>query len=171
MSQQPLTALRNTRKHFLRCVDCGCQTLPQHASEKRPWAAAASLHIAGCVNHGALCFNCANRRRALLGRPVEQNGPVTKSGFQPVGPASAGEATLKTVRVNQQEYAWKITTLASVIERWKDHCFYEEHKKIDSRWWRVVVNDVVISAKDFGSLPICDGDEISIVLGRGRYLG
>ena len=169
MSQRPLTAFRNARKQFVKCVDCGCQTLPRHASEKQPWSAAASLHAPGNVNDGALCFNCANHRRAMLGLPVEQHKgeASTSSRENPI----LAQSTLKTIRVNEQEYTWSITTLKSLIEKWKDQNFYEEHTKIDSRWWRVVVNDAVISADDFSSMPISEGDEISIVLGRGRYLG
>ena len=171
MSERPLTSFRNTRKHFVKCVDCGHQTLPPHASEGRPWSAAATLHIRGRVNDGALCFNCANRRRALLGRSVERDRTDSTSGVQPLVPAHTNESTLKTIRVNKQGYRWNVTSLESLIEKWKEQYFYEEHKKVESRWWRVVVNDAVISAKDFSSVPISDGDEISIVLGRGRYLG
>jgi sulfur carrier protein ThiS len=105
----------------------------------------------------------------LLGLPVEQgNGDLTSECERPVL-VPANESTLKTIRVNEQEYTWNVTTLESLIEKWKDQYFYDEHKKLDSRWWRVVVNDAVISADDFSSVPISDGDEISIVLGRGRY--
>ncbi len=171
MSQRPPTSFRNTRKHFVKCVDCGCQTLPQNVSKERPWSAAASLYVAGRVTDGALCFNCANKRRALLGLPVEQdNGDLTSEcecGRPVLAPAN--ESTLKTIRVNEREYTWNVTALESLIEKWKEQDFYDEHKKMDGRWWRVVVNDAVISADDFSSVPISDGDEISIVLGRGRY--
>jgi thiamine biosynthesis protein ThiS len=169
MSQRPLTSFRNTRKHFVKCVDCGCQTLPQNASKERPWSAAASLYVASRVNDGALCFSCANKRRALLGLPAEQDNGDLKSECELPVLAPANESTLKTIRVNEREYTWNVTTLESLIEKWKDQYFYDEHKKVDSRWWRVVVNDEVIPADDFSSVPISDGDEISIVLGRGRY--
>jgi molybdopterin converting factor small subunit len=169
MSQRPPTSFRNTRKHFVRCVDCGCQTLPQNAPKERPWSAAASLYVASSVNDGALCFSCANKRKALLGLPVEPySGDLKSECGRPVL-APANESTLKTIRVNEQEYTWNVTTLESLIEKWKEQYFYDEHKKMDGRWWRVVVNDAVISADDFSSVPISDGDEISIVLGRGRY--
>jgi hypothetical protein len=65
MCECPSNTLRNTntRKQFVKCVDCGRQMLPQNASKERPWAAAASMFIGGRVNDGALCFNCANKRR------------------------------------------------------------------------------------------------------------
>ncbi|MGB8768326.1 MAG: MoaD/ThiS family protein, partial [Candidatus Korobacteraceae bacterium] len=81
--------------------------------------------------------------------------------------ASSNESTLKTIRVNQWEYTWNVTTLESVIEKWKDQYFYDEYKKADSRWWRVAVNDRVIPADAFSSVLISDGDQISIVIGRG----
>ena len=169
MSQRPPTSFRNTRKHFVKCVDCGCQTLPQNASKERPWSAAASFYVVSRVNDGTLCFSCANKRRTLLGLPVEQsNGDLTSECERSVL-APAHESMLKIIRVNEREYTWNVTTLESLIEKWEDQYFYDEHKKVDCRWWRVVVNDAVISADDFSSVPISDGDEISIVLGRGRY--
>jgi sulfur carrier protein ThiS len=62
----------------------------------------------------------------------------------------------------------EVSTLDSLIEKWVEQHFYEEYKKPDVRWWLVVVNDKPIPAVDFGSVQISDGDEISIVLGRGR---
>ena len=169
MTQRPHISFRNTRKHFLKCADCDCQTLPQNASIERPWSAAASLSVASRVNEGVLCFTCSNKRRALLGLPLEQNKRDLKADYTRPVPAPAKDSTLKAIRVNEQECTWDVTTLQSLIEKWKEQYFYDEHKKVDSRWWRVVVNDVVISADDFSSVPICDGDEISVVLGRGRY--
>lgn len=169
MIPRPATSFRNLRKHFLKCVDCGCQTLPQNASKEQPWSAAASLHVPSRVNDGALCFSCANKRRTLLGLPVEQSNGDLPSECERSVLAPANESTLKAIRINEREYTWNITTLESLIEKWKDQSFYDEHKKVDSRWWRVVVNGAVISADDFNSVPISDGDEISIVLGRGRY--
>ena len=132
--------------------------------------AASSLYVANRVNDGVVCFSCANKRRALLGLPVEQHeGDLKTECESPVLAPPANESKLKTIRVNEQEYTWNVTVLESLIEKWKDQYLYDEHKKIDSRWWRVVVNGTVISGDKFSSLPICDGDEVSIVLGRGRY--
>jgi len=165
MSQRPPTSFRNTRKHFLKCVDCGCQTLPQNASKER-WGAAASLYINGHLNDGALCFQCGNKRRALLGLPAEQDGGETVTSYDRPVLAPANETLLKKVRVNEQEYSWNVSTLGSLIDKWKDQFFYAEYKKVDTRWWRVVVNHRCIPAQDFSSVPISDGDEISIVMGR-----
>lgn len=133
-----------------------------------PVLAAASLYISGAVNDGALCFTCANKRRAPLSLPLEQDNGHTlnRESERPVL-ASSNESTLKTIRVNQWEYTWNVTTLESVIEKWKDQYFYDEYKKADSRWWRVAVNDRVIPADAFSSVLISDGDQISIVIGRG----
>ena len=78
----------------------------------------------------------------------------------------ADETLLKKVRVNEQEYCWNVRTLGSLIDKWKDQFFNAEYKKVDTRWWRVVVNHRCIPAQDFSSVPISDGDEISIVMGR-----
>jgi hypothetical protein len=165
MSQRPPASFRNTRKHFLKCVDCGCQTLPQDASKER-WGAAASLYINGYLNDGALCFQCWSKRRALLGLPAEQDGSETLTSYDRQVLAPANETLLKKVRVNEQEYSWNVSTLGSLIDKWKDQFFYAEYKKVDTRWWRVVINHRCIPAQDFSSVPISDGDEISIVMGR-----
>lgn len=165
MSQRPPTSFRNPRKHFLKCVDCGRQTLPQNASKER-WGAASSLYISGHLNDGALCFQCGNRRRALLGLPAEQDSDETLTSYDRPVLAPANETLLKKVRVNEQEYSWNVRTLGSLIDKWKDQFFYAEYKKVDTRWWRVVVNHRCIPAQDFSWVPISDGDEISIVMGR-----
>ena len=165
MSQRPPTSFRNTRKHFLKCVDCGCQTLPQNASKER-WGTAAALYLKGRLNDGALCFQCANKRKALLGLPVEQDSSDTVTSNYGPALAPANETLLKKLRINQQEYSWNVSTLGSLIDRWKDQFFYDEYKKVDTRWWRVVVNHRCIPTEDFSSVPISDGDEISIVMGR-----
>ena len=171
MIQRPPTSFRNPRKHFLKCVDCGRQTLPQNASRERPWSAGASLHVAGRVNDGALCFQCANKRRALLGLPVEQNDGDLKSDCRRPVLGSANASTPKTIRINDREYTWKVTTLEALIGEWQRQYFYEEYKPLDSRWWRVLVNQRCVPADDFASVAICDGDDISIVMGRGRLTG
>jgi hypothetical protein len=165
MSQRPLTSFRNTRKHFLKCVDCGCQTLPQNAS-KECWGAAASLYINGHINDGALCVQCGNKRRALLGELAEPESGETLTSYDRPRLAPESEMLLKKVRINEQEYSWNVSTLGSLIEKWKDQVFYAEYKKVDTRWWHVVVNHRCIPAQDFSLLPISDGDEISIVMGR-----
>jgi hypothetical protein len=171
MSERPSDSLRNQRKHFVKCVDCGCQTLPQNASKERPWAAAASLYISGRVNDGALCFNCANKRRELLGLPVQNDpdsdtptGECRRADFAP-----ASAATPKKIRINKREYAWDVNTLDSLIVKWTEQQFYKECTNPDARWWLVVINNKSVPAGDFGLVQISDGDEISIVLGRGRY--
>lgn len=167
MPQRSPASFRNTRKHFVKCVDCDCQTLPQNASKERAWTATASLSIAGRINDGALCFSCANKRRTSLGLTLEQgNCQCLRSKCERTG-GTANESMVKTIRVNEREYVWSISTLETVLERWKDQLFYDEYKKVDSRWWRVVVNGAVVAADDFSSMPISDGDVISIVMGRG----
>ena len=165
MSQPPSTALRNTRKHFLKCVDCGSQTLPQNASKER-WVAAAALYLEGRLNDGALCLQCANSRKALLGLPVEQDNSKTLTSYEHPALTPTNERLPKKVRINQQEYTWNVSTLGSLLDKWKDQFFYDEYKKVDTRWWRVVVNHRCIPTEDFSSVPISDGDEISIVMGR-----
>jgi hypothetical protein len=171
MSERPSPALRNQRKHFVKCVDCSCQMLPQNAPRERPWAAAATLYISGRVNDGSLCFKCSNNRRELLGLPVEKEADSGSSkadcGRLEIAPASA--ATPKKININKREYAWDVSTLDSLIVKWREQQFYEEYKNPDVRWWLVVINERSIPPVDFGSVQISDGDEISIVLGRGRY--
>ena len=159
MSESSSITLRNMRKHFVKCVDCGCQTLPQYASKERPWAAAASLYISGRVNDGALCFNCANKRRGLLGLPLEKEVTPTEV------PASTCQATLKKVRINRREYTWEISTLESLLTKWLDECLPESFRNHDIRSFIVAVNNTVIPASNFSSMPISDGDEIMIVMG------
>ena len=169
MSECPSSTLRNTRKQFVKCVDCGCQTLPQNASKERPWAAAASLYLRGRVNDGALCFKCANKRRGLLGLPLEKEPDSTSKaecGHADVPPASP--ATPKKIRINKQEYTWDVSTLDSLFARWKEQQFYEKYKNLDASWSLVIVNNRSIPAINFSSVPVSDGDEIFIVLGRGR---
>ncbi len=158
MSECPSTTLRNTRKHFVKCVDCGCQTLPQNASKDRRWAAAASLSISGGVNDGALCFNCANKRRETLGLPLEkEHGEV-------VSPTPVCETKLKNVRINTREYSWNVSTLESLLTKWRDECL-RSFRNREIKFWLVAVNDEVIPATSFSSMPISDGDTIFIAMG------
>jgi sulfur carrier protein ThiS len=139
-------------------VDCGCQTLPQNASKECPWTAAASLYISGDVNDGALCFNCANKRRETLGLPLEkEHGEV-------VSPAPVCETKLKKVRINTREYSWKVSTLESLLTKWRDECL-DSFKNMEIKLWLVAVNDEIIPATSFGSMPISDGDTIFIAVG------
>jgi sulfur carrier protein ThiS len=119
----------------------------------------------GRLNDGPLCFPCANRRREALGLAIHEDprSPVAR-GFAP-----AATATAKKVTINSQEYTWELSTLASLIEKWKARQLDDRFGKANAGWWLVVVNDGSIPAADFGSVLISDGDEISIVLGRGRY--
>lgn len=156
--EYPSTTLRNTRKEFLKCVDCGCQTLPQNASKERPWAAAASLYISGRVNEGAVCFNCANKRRQTLGLPTEkEHGEI-------VSPTPLFETKLKNVHINAREYTWNVGTLESLLTKWRDECF-RGFKNRELRFWLVAVNDEIIPATSFGSMPISDGDTVFIAMG------
>jgi sulfur carrier protein ThiS len=119
----------------------------------------------GRLNEGALCFQCANRRREALGLAVDEaprSHIATRS-------APAATSTAKKVTVNNQKYTWELTTLDSLIVKWKERQLDEKFRTLDASWWLVVVNDRSIPAADFSSVPISDGDEISIVLGRGRY--
>jgi hypothetical protein len=132
---------------------------------KNAGGAAASLYINGHLNDGALCFQCGNKRRELLGLRAEQDGDETLTSYDRPVLAPANETLLKKVRVNEQEYSWNVRTLGSLNDKWKDQFFYAEYKKVDTRWWRVVSHRC-IPAQDFSSVPISDGDEISIVMGR-----
>jgi hypothetical protein len=147
--------------------------LPQNASKERPWAAAATLHITGRVNDGALCFKCANKRRELLGLPVEKepNGDTRKSEWGRAEFAPISAVIPKKIRINNREYTWDVSTLDSLIVKWKEEELYEQSRTLDPRWWLVVINNIPIPAIDFSSVPISDGDEIFIVMGRGRYHG
>ena len=165
MTERFCSLSRNQRKHFVKCVDCGCQTLPQNAPKERPWAAAATLHISGRIDDGALCFACANKRRVSLGLPIEKE---PGSGM-PSASACARMAASKRVTINNQEYTWEVTALDSVILKWKEKQLDERFRHVDAAWWLVVVNNRSIPAGDFSSVQVYDGDEISIVLGRGRY--
>ena len=168
MSRRPPNSLRNTRKHSVRCIDCSTQMLPQFASAERPWTTAAVLRIPGRGNDGALCFTCGNKRRALLGLPVEQDdSQASKAKCESPVPADPIEAEVKKVRINKREHAWKVSTLQSLIVKWKDHIAYDEYKnrEMDLKKWVVLVNDKKISPDEFNSLPVADGDEISILAG------
>jgi thiamine biosynthesis protein ThiS len=143
----------------VKCVDCGCQTLPQNAPKDRPWAAAASLYITGQINDGALCFTCANKRRGVLGLPLEKEVGHTE------GPAFTCEARLKKVRINAQAYSWEVSTLESLLTKWLDERFPKSFRTKDSRFLIVAVNDTVIPASNFSSMPISEGDEITIAAG------
>lgn len=153
MSECPSSTVRNTGKHFVKCVDCRCQTLPQNAS---PWTAASTLYISGRVNDGALCFNCANKRRGALGLPLVE----TSESARPVC-----EATLKRVRINQREYSWEVSTLDSLLTKWRDESLSKTFKKRDIANFVVCVNKKLIIAPKFSSVTISDGDEIMIAAG------
>jgi molybdopterin converting factor small subunit len=151
--------MRNTRKHYLKCVDCGCQTLPRNATEQRPWTAAGLLRIVGHINDGPLCFICANERRRTLGLPLLTGATVLAVA------ASTGQLTQKHVRINSRDCCWEVDTLESVVARWSEECFPRAFKNKDPRLLLVAVNNLVIRAKDFNSTPISEGDEITIVVG------
>ena len=91
--------------------------------------------------------------------PLEQE--VTRTE----GPAPTCESTLKKVRINTQEYSWKIGTLESLLTKWRDECILERFRNKDIRSFIVAINDKVIPASSFSSMPISNGDEITIVAG------
>jgi sulfur carrier protein ThiS len=157
VNECPSIMRRNARKHFLKCVDCGCQTLPQNASRWRSWIAAASLYVIGCVNDGGLCFDCANKRREKLGLAIEF-GDI-------VGPAPQCETKLRKVSINTREYAWEISTLESLLIKWREEGRLSGIKHREITLWLVAVNDQIIPARCFSSMPISDGDKIFIVMG------
>jgi sulfur carrier protein ThiS len=159
MSERPSPALRNQRKRFVKCVDCNRRMLPQNASRERPWATAAALYVKGRVNDGALCFDCANRRRTLLGAPLERDPAQTE------GPSPGCEPALKKVSVNGREYSWEIGALESLMTKWLEERFPEKAKNMDGRLLFVTVNDVVVPGRDFSSTPISDGDKVTIMVG------
>jgi hypothetical protein len=166
--RRPSISIRNTRKHYLKCVDCGTQTLPQNASGERPWTTAAALGISGRVNDGGLCFKCGNKRRVLLGLPVElDNSETLKNTCD--RPVTAGpiEATLKRIRINKREHAWEVSTIHSLLLKWKDQYAYDEykHREMDLKKWVVRVNERQIPPDEYSSLAVGDGDEISILSG------
>lgn len=158
MSECPSITVRNARKHFVKCVDCGCQTLPQNASKERPWTAAASVYIRGRANDGALCFNCANKRRENLGLSWEQR-------IEPPSSAPECQATLKHVCINTREYSWNVSTLESLLTKWHDECLDSHFKNREIKFWIVAVNNEIIPATGFSSMPISDGDTIFIAMG------
>jgi hypothetical protein len=106
----------------------------------------------------------------LLGLPAEQEPasgtPKGQGGRAEFGPAST--AAPKKIRINKQEYTWDVSTLDSLVAKWRERQCYEQHKTPDASWSLVVINNRTIPAIDFSSVPISDGDEIFIVLGRGR---
>lgn len=159
MHEFPSKTLRNTRKIFVKCVDCGCQTLPQNASKERPWVASASLYINGAANDGALCFNCANKRRETLGLPVERAHSET------VRPSPACDTKRKRVRINTHDYCWEISNLESLLKKWRDASAGSSFRNRDMKFWLVAVNDEVIPATMFSAIPISDEDNIFIAMG------
>jgi sulfur carrier protein ThiS len=78
-------------------------------------------------------------------------------------------ATAKKITVNNQQYTWELTTLDSLIMKWKEHLLDDKFRSLDASWWLVVVNGRPVPAARCSSVPVSDGDEISIILGRGRY--
>jgi thiamine biosynthesis protein ThiS len=95
----------------------------------------------------------------LLGLPLEKELTPTEV------PASTCQATLKKVRINRREYTWEISTLESLLTKWRDECSPEFFRNNDIRLFIVAVNDNVIPPSNFSSMPISDGDEIMIVAG------
>ncbi|HVP65043.1 MAG TPA: hypothetical protein VMT82_09115 [candidate division Zixibacteria bacterium] len=168
MSRRPSTSIRNTRKHFVKCVDCNTQTLPQNASKERPWTTAVVLRIPGRINDGALCFECGNNRRALLGLPVEQDDrEIEKSNSERQVPVGLSGAAPKQIRINKREQTWEVSTLKTLITKWTDHYSFDDYKnrEVDLRKWVVFVNGRQIHSEEFNSLPVADGDDISITPG------
>lgn len=159
MSECPSVTVRNVRKTFLKCVDCGCQTLPQNASKERPWTTAASLYIRGRVNDGALCFQCATERRKRLGLPVEN------TARDAVSSAPECQVVLKNVHINARKYSWTVGTLESLLAKWRDECLAPHFKNREINFWIVALNDEIIPATAFSSRPISEGDTILIAMG------
>jgi thiamine biosynthesis protein ThiS len=96
----------------------------------------------------------------LLGLPLEKEAALTEVPPVPCEPA------LKKVRINSREYTWEISTLDSLLTKWLDERFPKSSGNNDSRKLLIVaVNDTVVPASNFSSMPISDGDEISIVVG------
>jgi hypothetical protein len=106
----------------------------------------------------------------MLALPLEkETGSDSAKGTgdgREFAPASA--ATPKKICINKREYTWDISNLDSLIVKWREQ-FYEDYKNLDASWSLVLINGRRIPAIDFSSVPISDGDEIFIVLGRGRY--
>ncbi len=158
MSERPSSSLRTHRKHFVKCVDCRRQMLPQNAPKEQRWTAAASLCINGGVNDGALCFYCANKRREALGLAAEKEQGESS-------PPPVCKPTLKRVRINAREYSWKVSTLESLLIKWRDESLSWSFKDREIRSWLVAINDEIIPARRFSSIPIFDGDTVFIAMG------
>jgi hypothetical protein len=85
-------------------------------------------------------------------------------------PTPACEATLKKVSINRSEYSWVVSTLDSLLTKWRDECFPKLKKDdplltLKNAPFIAAVNGKVIPETDFTSTPISDGDAILIVLG------
>ena len=65
---------------------------------------------------------------------------------------------------NAREYTWNVGTLESLLTKWRDECFCEL-KNRELRFWLVAVNDEIIPATSFSSMPISDGDTVFIAMG------
>jgi hypothetical protein len=154
MSECPSSTLRNTRKHFVKCVDCRTQTLPQNAST---WTAAGALSISCRVNDGVLCLKCANKRRETLGLPVEL-GESTE-------PALVCAPTMKKVTINRRQYIWEIDNLESLMTKWRAEYPNPTFQKRRLDSFVVAINDELLRTKDFSSVPLSDGDTIVITVG------
>jgi sulfur carrier protein ThiS len=83
--------------------------------------------------------------------------------------ARASAAGPKKIRINKQEYTWNVNTLESLLLKWREQQSDEMYRNMDVSWALVVLNGRFVPPINFRSVAICDGDEISIVLGRGRY--
>ena len=154
MSECPSSTLRNTRKHFVKCVDCRTQTLPQNAAN---WTASGALHISGRVNDGVLCRKCANKRREALGLPVEHSQSTEAT------PVCA--PTMKRVTINRRECVWEIDNLESLLTKWRSEYPNPTFQKRALDRFVVAINDELVRTKDFSSVPISDGDTIIITVG------
>jgi hypothetical protein len=83
----------------------------------------------------------------------------------PEGAASPRQATQKNVRINSRERRWEISTLESLVAKWRDERFPKTFQNKDPRLLLVAVNNNLIRVNEFSSMPISHGDGITIVVG------
>lgn len=65
--------------------------------------------------------------------------------------------------VNKKEYAWiKGMSLQSLLNELRDEFVDEEDTEVSTEWMTVAINHKLVPVGEYGSLPIADGDEITV---------
>ena len=82
-----------------------------------------------------------------------------------VTPDAVCATTLKKVSINTHEYYWEISTLESLLRKWREECFGSGSNDRSVKLWLVALNDEIIPAARFSSVAVSDGDAVFIAMG------